>query len=261
LDKSSAETTDFHVYQSGFQGVSFSDLRLMTNLSEKQLENTLQELLSKKTLIQVDKENRIYIHQNSFDQLKRHAKDNLAAYHTTNPLKAGMPKEELKSKLPPFLGPRLFNLVLNQLIKEQEIVQTEQSVRLARHAVSLGGDQAGAKKKILETYQTSGLEPPYFRDVRKQLRLDAAQARDMLTLLMDEGNIVKTKDDLYFHVDAVDAIKKKLVDFLKANGEITTPQFKEMTGVSRKYLIPLIEYFDATNVTIRIGDTRKLRSR
>ena len=73
------------------------------------------------------------------------------------------------------------------------------------------------------------------------------------------SDVVRTKDDLYFHVDAVNELKNRLVDFLKTNEEITTPQFKEMTGVSRKYVIPLIEYFDASKVTLRVGDSRKLR--
>jgi selenocysteine-specific elongation factor len=64
---------------------------------------------------------------------------------------------------------------------------------------------------------------------------------------------------LYFDRRAIDALKAKLVDFLKDNGEISTPRFKDMTGVSRKYLIPLAEHFDSQNVTIRIGDIRKLR--
>jgi selenocysteine-specific elongation factor len=80
-------------------------------------------------------------------------------------------------------------------------------------------------------------------------------------LLLDQGLIVKAKEDLYFHEKTVQDLQQKLVDFLVSHQEITTPQFKEMTGVSRKYLIPLIEHFDAKNVTIRIGDIRKLRNR
>ena len=260
LDKTPEEITAFHVNQSEFQGASFSDLRLMTNLPEKQLESILQDLLSKKTLIQVDRENRIYIHHNSFSQLKEQAKEFLVTYHTANPLKAGMPKEELKSKFPHYLSVKLFNLALNQLIKEKTMVQTDEAVRLTEHTVSLVGDQAGLKQKMLDTYRKSGLEPPYFRDISKQLNLNAIHAKDMMTLLMDEGHIIKTKDDLFFDVKAVTSLKEKLIDFLKANEEITTPQFKEMTGVSRKYLIPLIEYFDTINLTLRIGDIRKLRS-
>ena len=82
-----------------------------------------------------------------------------------------------------------------------------------------------------------------------------------MLLLVEEGLIVKTKDDLYFHIDAITGLKNKLVEFLKSNGDITTPQFKEMTGVSRKFVIPLIEYFDASKVTLRVGDSRKLRSK
>ena len=78
-------------------------------------------------------------------------------------------------------------------------------------------------------------------------------------LLVEAGQIVKTKDDLYFDAGAVARLKAELVEFLKSNGEITTPQFKEMTGVSRKFVIPLIEYFDAKKVTLRVGDSRKLR--
>ncbi len=78
-------------------------------------------------------------------------------------------------------------------------------------------------------------------------------------LLVDEGFLLKVKEDLYFHAEAVNELKKRLIDYLKSHGEMTTPQFKEIALVSRKYLIPLIEYFDSTNVTLRVGDSRKLR--
>ena len=77
--------------------------------------------------------------------------------------------------------------------------------------------------------------------------------------LVEEGQLVKTKEDLYFHSRAIDDLKNRLVAFLEDKGEINTPQFKEMTGVSRKYVIPLAEFFDSKNVTLRVGDSRKLR--
>ena len=231
----------------------------MSNLADKQLENALQGLLSKKILIQVDKENRIYIHHSGFEKLKNDTQSQLADFHSANPLKPGMSKEELKTKFPPYLTAKLFNLTLTQMIKENEIVQEENTVRLASHAVSLGGKQADIKDKILDTYRKSGLQPPYFKELAKSLDADAKRARDVLMHLVDEGSILKVKEDLYFHVMALNDLKNKLVGFLKARGEITTPQFKEMTGVSRKYVIPLAEYFDSTNVTLRVGDVRKLR--
>jgi selenocysteine-specific elongation factor len=249
----------FHVDASDHSGVAFSDLCLMTNLSEKKLDNTLKDLLSKRVLLLVDKENRIFIHKNSFDHLTDITRETLSTYHQGNPLRAGMPKEELRSKLPGRLNPRLFTLVLNGMIKEKEVVQTEDTVHLASHSVSLGRDQEDIKETIIETYRDSGLEPPFFRDLSKRLKLSPDRGKDMLNLLINEGNIIKTKDDLYFHVDAVDALKKKVVHFFESHEDMTTPQFKELAGVSRKFLIPLIEYFDTTHFTIRVGDIRKLR--
>jgi len=249
----------YHIQQAGYSGVSFSHLKIMSNLGGKQLDTILQNLLSRKTALQTDKENRIYIHQTAFDTLQQKSAEYLAKYHETNPLKAGMPKEELRSKFPRLSNSKLFNLVINQMIKNKQIVQEENTVRLDSHRVSLGEDQADVRHKIFQVYQEGGLQPPYFRDVVKKLDADPKRTKDVLMLLVEEGQIVKTKEDLYFHAKAVEELKSRLVDFLKTHGEITTPQFKEMTGASRKYVIPLIEYFDSKNVTLRVGDSRKLR--
>jgi selenocysteine-specific elongation factor len=249
----------YHIQQAGYDGVSFSHLKIMSNLGGKQLDTVLQHLLSRKTILQIDKENRIFIHQTNFETLQQKSLAYLTKYHKNNPLKAGMPKEELKSKFPRLSNSKLFNLVLNHMVKGNLIAQEENTVRLDSHRVSLGEDQADVRKKILKTYQTGGLQPPYFRDVVKQLDIDPKRSQEVLMHLVEDGHIVKTKDDLYFHASAIDGLKNRLVEFLKTKGEITTPQFKEMTGASRKYVIPLIEYFDSKNVTLRVGDSRKLR--
>jgi selenocysteine-specific elongation factor len=253
------QIVSYLVNESGYEGIGFSDLKIMTNVPEKQLERVLQDLMSKKTVLQSDKENRTYIHSEIVENLKTDMLNYLEHYHETFALKAGMPKEELKTKLPPNLASKLFNLILNQMIKAEQIVQEENTVRLVSHAISLGADQAAVRDKILNAYLNSGLQPPYFKELSKTLDIDPARSRDVLMHLVEEGHLVKTKEDLYFHAAAIEDLKKRLVEFLESGGEITTPQFKEMTGVSRKFVIPLAEYFDATNVTLRVGDVRKLR--
>ncbi len=249
----------FQVEAAGYQGVSFAHLKMMTNLPDKQLEKLLQNLLSQKTLIQIEKEKRIYIHRTCFEALQEDIQRQLADYHQTHPLKAGMSKEELKTKFPALLTPKLFNLTLNRMTREKTIAQEENIIRLASHAVSLGAKQADVKNKILKTYLNADLQPPYFKELAKSLDADAKRSREVLMHLVNEGNIIKVKEDLFFHSEAINALKKKLIKFLQDQAEITTPQFKEMTGVSRKYVIPLAEYFDASNVTLRVGDVRKLR--
>ncbi len=258
-DKEPEEIISYHLRRCGYRGISFPDLLIMTNITEKQLTNTLQDLLSKRKAILVDKDNRIYIHADSFDNLRHEVFNHLENYHKANPLKAGMPKEELKSKFPLAMGAKLFNLVFNDLTKENKIIPEGETVRLTKHKVSLQVNQADARKKIMATYTKSGLTPPYFRELAKSLDMDTAQAKDVLKLLVDEKLLIKVKEDLYFHTEALNVLKSELVDFLTAKGEISTPQLKTLAGVSRKYLIPLIEYFDAQNVTIRVGDVRKLR--
>jgi len=259
VDNIPEEIISSHADASDYAGVSFADLKIMTNLPEKQLDNTLQALLSKKTIVCFDRENRIYIHNNGIENLKKEMLDYLSNYHKSNPLKAGMPKEELRSKFYFALEIKLFSLMLNLMIKDKVIIQEENTVHLSSHTVSLKVDQADIRTKILDAYVKGGLTPPYFKELSKSFDLDSKRAKDMLMLLVDEGFLLKVKEDLYFHAEAVNELKNRLVDYLKSHGEITTPQFKEIASVSRKYLIPLIEYFDSTNVTLRVGDSRKLR--
>jgi selenocysteine-specific elongation factor len=81
----------------------------------------------------------------------------------------------------------------------------------------------------------------------------------MLSLLATKGTVVKLRDGVYFHREPLDALRGQLVAFLKAQGRISTQDFKSLTNASRKYTIPLAEYFDAIKLTVRVGDDRVLR--
>lgn len=251
----------YQVKQSLFEGISFSKLLIMTNIAEKQLNNILQGLMSKKTVIQADKENRIYIHDDTYNDFKQQTIDFIENFHNKHPLKTGIYKEEFRSRFSHIQNLKIFNFMLNNLTKGNEIIQEDDLIRLSTHTVSLALDQAGISKKMLEIYSNTKLTPPYFKELVKTLEIDHNQAKDVLILLIGQKKIVKIKENLFFHKNAVDKLKNELVDFLLSNGEITTPQFKNIAKVSRKYLIPLIEYFDATNITIRVGDIRKLRNK
>ncbi|MBA3037642.1 MAG: selenocysteine-specific translation elongation factor, partial [Desulfobacterium sp.] len=208
------ELVSYYVAQSGFKGVSISELKVMTNISEKQLDSNLQNLLSKKNIVLADKENRIYLHQNVLNDLKLETNNFLDTYHKANPLKAGMPKEELKSKMPAFLNPKYFNLIINQMIKESEILLDEDTVRLKGHKVSLGEDQSQIKIKITKIYENGGLTPPFLKDLIEELKIDSAKAKDVLMLLVNEGVIIKIKEDFYINSEHINKLKNTVVEFL-----------------------------------------------
>jgi selenocysteine-specific elongation factor len=253
------EIIAYHVKESGISGLPFSELRLMTNLSEKDLGENLQHLLSQRAIVQVDRENRTFIHGSVFDELRQKTIKALEGYHKDHPLKAGMSKQRLMSTLSPWLSNKLFSLLVQDLTKSNTVIQEKEIMRLSEHKVALGADEKDIRHRIERAYLESGLQPPYFRDLVASLGENSAHKKEILMHMLEEGTLVKVKEDLYFHRRVIDDLKNGLVSYLKANGEIDTPQFKEMTGVSRKYTIPLIEFFDATKVTIRIGDIRRLR--
>jgi len=251
----------FFLSLKGFQGLSFAQLRVMTNIPDKKLAATLQKLLARQAVVQIDKDRQIYVNGAFFDDFKEKLMGKLTAYHAENPLKEGMPTQELKSKFQYIEDPKFFSILFTKLSKENLIVLDKNIVKLSTHEVALQVDQHEVKEKIKKIYQSSGLTPPFFRTICQDLDLDKKNATAVLHMLIDEKAIVKTKDDLYFDARSIETLEQKLVSFLKKNESITTPDFKDMTQVSRKFVIPLIEYFDSINLTIRVGDTRQLRRR
>ena len=253
------QTVSYFLSLKEHEGLSFSELRVMTNIPDKKLTAGLQKMLAKQQVILTDKDKQIYISGSFFDDFKEKLLKKLETYHKENPLKEGMPTQELKSKFQYIDDVKFFNLLFAKLTRENLIVIDKNIIKRAGHEVELKVDQHAVKEKIKKIYQTSGLTPPFFRTVCEDLNLDKKTAHDVLHMLMDEKSIIKTKDDLYFDAGEIEKLEQNLISFLKEKESISTPDFKDMIGVSRKYIIPLIEYFDSTNLTIRVGDTRQLR--
>ncbi|MFP4039519.1 MAG: selenocysteine-specific translation elongation factor [Desulfosudaceae bacterium] len=255
------EVVLFHCGQAQARGISLAMLRVMTNTGEKQLEKALDSLLSSQRLVLADKDKRRYLHAEVLATVAETVSSTLMTFHEANPLKKGMPRQELKSKIEKQAGGRVFELAYNRLSKSGKLTQEGGLVRLSGHTVSLQADHSDLHRRIIDIFEESGLSPPLLKELKNTLqpRADDQDLKDVLQLLTAERKLVKVKEDLYFSATAIDRLATQLTDFLKQHQEITTPQLKEMTKTSRKYTIPLIEYFDAIKLTIRIGDVRKLR--
>jgi selenocysteine-specific elongation factor len=242
-----------------FQGREFSEARFLLNASEKRLEENLKTLSAQKKIIQYNKENRSFIHgeylQKAVDEMVAMVKQ----YHAEFPLKAGIVKEELRSRSLVAGNQRLFNYIIANLISDGTFAQDKELLRLKGHRVIFAEDQAKIRSEMEDIYHRGGIQPPYFSELKE--RFPSSDASSILEVLVKDGVLVKVKEDLYFHHEALSDLEKRLTAFLREKGEISTPQFKEMTGASRKYTIPIIEYFDRTQVTVRVGDNRVLRKK
>ena len=256
---SDPEIISWHLHDAGWAGLDEVQLRIRANLPLKFFDKTLQQFMSGGKVVIYDKDNRRLIDPAALEEMKANVTDLLADYHGRFPLKAGMPKEEIPALLAKPVDPRLYNFVLRHLAEEGKIALEMEWVRLSTHKVALTKDEETIREKIEKAFRDAGLQPPFFREIETSLPGTLKQRQEVLQWMLTKGVLVKTKEDIYFHAAAMAELQERLVAWLKEHGEITTPQFKEMTGASRKYTIPLIEYFDAQKVTIRIGEIRKLR--
>ncbi|MBI9079298.1 MAG: selenocysteine-specific translation elongation factor [Pseudodesulfovibrio sp.] len=242
-------------------GLTFDELLTMTNLESKGLEKTLGLLGGKQQAILFDKETRRYAGGVLVQSLVDSMMVYLETFHKKDSMKPGVPRGELASSWGKGLPPKLFHFVLERFIKKGDIVADQGVLRLKDHKVSLASDQEKVRKIIFDAYQQGGVTPPNMKDVLEPLGLDFKGVSSVFKVLQEQGQLVRVKDDMYYHAVALDSIKMKIVGFFEDHQEMSAPDFKELTGLSRKYLIPVLEYFDKEKLTVRVGDVRHFRKR
>jgi len=154
---------------------------------------------------------------------------------------------------------KLFNSLVADLMADKAVAQEKDKVRLSGYHIALEGKQQELEEQIVGIMRRSGLSPPSVKELSEQLKAGEKEVEEILALLANGGSLVKLKGGVHFHQDPLHELREGLVAYLKENGKITTQDFKALTGVSRKYTIPLAEYFDAIKVTVRVGDERILR--
>ncbi|MFP3868534.1 MAG: selenocysteine-specific translation elongation factor [Desulfobacteraceae bacterium] len=256
---SEADQLRFHIQEAGVGGRSAQELLQLLNLDPQTLTDRLRQLAEAGQIVGYDEENQRFILASWIQELQDQIRQQLSDFHQRQPLKMGLAKEELRRKLPPAMDVRLFNYLLQNLEHQQQVVIDRELVRQASHRIVLGGEQESLLKRLEELYRQGGLTPPTFKDTLAALNTDKSRAQELINLLVAQGQLVKVKEDLFFHQQTMAGLKNTLVDYLKDQGEISVPQFKDLTNTSRKYTIPLLEYFDAARVTVRVGDSRRLR--
>jgi selenocysteine-specific elongation factor len=252
---------EIYLRESKFQGKSIQELGSRLGIHPQDLTIILHKMVENGSIILFDQDTFKAISRSHYEGLKRITLKELKSYHENNPLKKGILKEELKSKLPWVVEAKLYNHLLNILSQEGHLQMEKDKVWLSGYSPLLEGKQRETKEKIVKVYEESGLQPPTVKDLVSQLSGKEEEVKNILGLLAGEGTLMKVKEDLFFHEQAINRLREQLLAFLVSKGEIDAPQFKELSQVSRKYAIPLLEYFDSIKLTVRVGDKRILRER
>ena len=179
-------------------------------------------------------------------------------FHDANPLVAGMSKEELRDRLK--LGPEVFSSILGKLAEEtkegEKLEVAGEVVHLAGRSVVMKDDEAESKKIIEQAFASAGLKVPSLKEVLAGLKVDKVRAQKIVTLLLRDKVLIKISEELVFHQNSLMELRSKIAALKVSAPKIDVARFKDMTGVSRKYAIPLLEYLDRERVTRRVGDDR-----
>jgi selenocysteine-specific elongation factor len=197
----------------------------------------------------------VFISKAALDLLSQEVISALDAFHKQDALVAGMSKEELRGRFSE-VSPTVFDRVFAEALQARKIEVAGELVRLAGRGVMMKDDEAESKIIIEAAFATAGLKVPALKDVLAGLKVDRARAQKIVTLLLRDRILIKISDDLVFHQKALTDLRQRMTAEKAKSPRLDVARFKELTGVSRKYAIPLLEYLDREHVTRRMGDAR-----
>ena len=177
-------------------------------------------------------------------------------FQQKNPLVGGIAKEELREQVSALSD--VFEAAVGLLIREKKLEVTGELVRMPGRSVAMKDEEAESKTRIEEAFAAAGLQVPALNAVIAGLKIDRARAQKIVTLLLREKVLIKVSDELVFHRSALEQLRGKIAAYKSKSARIDVTQFKTLTGVTRKYAIPLLEYLDRERVTKRVGDVREI---
>jgi len=203
---------------------------------------------------------RVYTTGRKWQALKEEILKTLRDFHLSHPLAPGMDMEELRGKLLYEIQSRLFRVLIENLAAEKVLAREGNLLRLVGHTIHLRDEERSVVDKIRKVLSENPLSPPDLKQMEKDLGIARTKLSDVIRVMERERSIVRVATDLYFLSDCIDKVKGLLYKYLSEHNEITAATFRDLLGSSRKYTIPLLEYLDREGITVRTGDTRRLKS-
>jgi selenocysteine-specific elongation factor len=254
-DGSLRERAEYHVAKGGFKGITTPHLAVLLGSHDEVADKVVQELLKDGRLRVIGK---LAIPAERFGNYKQTLKSLIEDFHAKNPLKIGMSREELRTRLPE-VDQQVFQAALEETVKEGGAEIDKDRVKLPGLARKTDETTGRLESRIVTILESRGLTPPLTGELAEELRIKESSLKDMLERLVYEGKAVKVKGDMYFSSLHIDELKKTVKWQLMEKKEMLPADFKAVLGLSRKYMIPLLEYLDGIKLTIRSGDKRVLR--
>lgn len=245
--------------RSGWVGAQPREIILRTGTAYGQIRPALEEMCARNEVAIVEDDEHRMVSGEIYCRLKERIGKQIADYHEQHPLKEGIPREALRQMVGGYISARLFTQALLELEHEGAIVVEKEWVRAAQHRVTFGNLER-LRADVEKKYRVAGLTPPSRREILAEFG-STKEVEAVLDMLLKEGVLVKVSEDLYFHHEPLSRLEEDYRALLLREDKATPVTFKELTGLTRKFVIPLMEYFDARKLTLRMGDYRILRTK
>ena len=249
--------------RAGIGGITEIRLVIRAGIRRAELRKILEGMFSLRTAFLVDRDESRVLSGPVYAGLQEAIIRELKEYHERFPLKEGLSREELRTTLGmgEGTGQKIFSMALRDLEKKGELIAEKETIRLTGHQVQLKGEMGDLRGKLADLYRDGGLAPPTVKEILERFADRKKEVVSLIQVMTREGELVRISEDLNFHRDALARLREEYRNLLLSEGQATPANFKEMTGLTRKFIIPLMEYFDLTKLTMRAGDHRILRER
>jgi selenocysteine-specific elongation factor len=234
------------------RGIVLGDLSLRLGFNAARIEKTAKQ--AERIFVIGDRA----IHEAALRELMQRMLDAVAAYHREFPFRKGVAIAELSTRVAPALDPRIAELAAKKLVGEKRLVQEQEGLRVPSHAPA-AETNTEAKEKLIAALDAGGYEPPAPADLETVCGLRGATFKELIAALVRSGEIVSAAPTIYFSKRVWNEATTKVLVHIEKEGEISTAQAKTLFGISRKFLIPLLEAMDKHRITVRVGEVRKAR--
>jgi selenocysteine-specific elongation factor len=240
-------------------GMPVEELVVLAGLGPEELGQAVEELAREGKIVELANEGQKYlVSADHVSKWQEKVLEVLGGFHHRHPLRKGMPREELRTKYFSPLPAKAFHSLLDYW--QNQGVLVDQMGAVARHDF-VPRPTAQEKEKLRAislAFRQGGWQPPAPEQVFTSLRLTPEEGQELLRYLVQEGELVKVADGLYFSREAVEEAKKKVAELVQEHGGVELAAVRDALGSSRKFVLPLMEYFDQIHFTRRVGDKRFL---
>jgi selenocysteine-specific elongation factor len=257
LERGSPEDVLYAMVRRNILGLGMEDIVPRTGWMEAEVLATAANLEKAGKIRRVSREPLLLLCESLFQEMAKKLVARVDAFHKENPLLPGISREDLRVNAGRRVRPETFRAALEELAKQNKVAFDGELVKKPGTEITLSAEETRAKEQIEQAFRRTGLAVPSVKEVLAQLAIESRRAEKILQILLREKVLIRVSPELLFHRDALGKLPGLLENYKKSRGErIGVPAFKELTGITRKYAIPLLEYLDRQRLTRRMGDER-----